>query len=899
MNISATINALHGWRLWALMFGLTLLVFGNTLPHGYNLDDELVTNGHRFTSKGLSAVGDIFRSPYYEDEMGYSYEYRPITHLSFAIEHQILGEHSSVSHGINLIIYALTAGCVFLLIRGLFPLLGPVFPLLTALMFIVLPIHTETVASIKNREELLALLGGLLAAMALLRFLSSGKGVWLLVMLLALVVGVAAKLSVISFVVILPLIAVYRSASNKAFAAIVGVNVLVLAAAVMLRSHVLFPLLPLALLGMISMVLALRLIYMGSAKDSPLQGLLAHARALIENLQSVSMDWVQVRKVNVPALVFALVAIALAAVGIIKEMAWPCYLATALLLIHPVLLLRYHSSISILALVILVFTVLGDDGQIASSAIFYTGLMHLALYRHADSFGIKRLAMLQIALFVILAINAYLKDWDFIHYVPAMVMLAIVHLPLLFSDQKKHRKASWVAAAFISLFFLVEVVVEPDPSFASLIAIMLYVLVACISLGAKWRKVILMGMFLTPLIPTSFDAPHAPVQAEAPADRAPSQRLTKSPVRTQPQAGARPITYAEYPLGFAATVEERLATVSVVVAHYMQQTVTGYPQSFYYGYSYFTKVNLTDRKALLAFVLCIILVLAAIYFTYKQSPIGLGLWIWLTSIVVFSNVLEPVAGMAGDRLAYVASLGFCIVLAFSMVKLHEKLKTQVAKSVTIGMTVVLMITYSGITIARNAHWKDSLTLMRHDIAHVANSAQANNLLASHLMKHSYEPQYANEATAMRLEAIDHFKQSIRIYPDFFNVWYDLGRVYLIMNDPARALPCFKEAHALDTTFYDATFNVARLASQLGDANTAIIYFGKCIRSDPGQLQPYIELSYLYFRLDRPLESIAINEKAIAFNPNWKEPYDNIARTYMAMNEPDKALPYLKKLQEFR
>lgn len=120
-----------------------------------------------------------------------------------------------------------------------------------------------------------------------------------------------------------------------------------------------------------------------------------------------------------------------------------------------------------------------------------------------------------------------------------------------------------------------------------------------------------------------------------------------------------------------------------------------------------------------------------------------------------------------------------------------------------------------------------------------------------------------------------------------------------MNDPASALPCFKEAHTLDTTFYDATFNVARIASQLGDVNTAITYYGRCIDTDPGQLQAYIELSYLYFRLDRSFESIAVNEKAIAFNPNWREPYDNIAKTYLALNEPNKALPYLKKLQEFR
>jgi hypothetical protein len=88
----------NGWRLWLAMFLLTFLLFGNTLPHGYNLDDEFVTKNHPFTSKGFAGIEEIFKSPYYSDNMGYSYEYRPVTHLSFAIEHQLFGEHPSISH---------------------------------------------------------------------------------------------------------------------------------------------------------------------------------------------------------------------------------------------------------------------------------------------------------------------------------------------------------------------------------------------------------------------------------------------------------------------------------------------------------------------------------------------------------------------------------------------------------------------------------------------------------------------------------------------------------------------------------------------------------------------------------------------------------------------------------
>ena len=203
------------------------------------------------------------------------------------------------------------------------------------------------------------------------------------------------------------------------------------------------------------------------------------------------------------------------------------------------------------------------------------------------------------------------------------------------------------------------------------------------------------------------------------------------------------------------------------------------------------------------------------------------------------------------------------------------------------------------TIARNAQWKDALTLMRHDIKNVPNSAQAHNLLASHLMKNSFEPEYAKEAIAMRLEALSHFKEAVRIWPDFFNVWFDLGRTYQILGESKLALSCFQQTHKLDSTFYQATFNVATIAEELKDTSTAIYYYNRCIRFNPEMLEAYTKLSYLHFRMRQFEESIGVNQKAIAYNPNWPDPYDNIARVYSGLNQPEKAEPYLKKLQELR
>src|ERR1039458_9564470 len=81
-------------RNWhpAIIFCFSFLLYFNTVFNDYNLDDELVTRNHPLTSQGISAIPKIFTSNYYSDAMGYAYGYRPLVHVSFAIEHQLFGD---------------------------------------------------------------------------------------------------------------------------------------------------------------------------------------------------------------------------------------------------------------------------------------------------------------------------------------------------------------------------------------------------------------------------------------------------------------------------------------------------------------------------------------------------------------------------------------------------------------------------------------------------------------------------------------------------------------------------------------------------------------------------------------------------------------------------------------
>jgi tetratricopeptide (TPR) repeat protein len=205
--------------LWVFLF------YGNTIKNTFALDDELVTctdrQEHPFVSKGIAGIPKIFTSTYASNEEQ-NYEYRPLVLTSFAIEKSVFGSSEAwvhISHFIQLLLYALLGIVLFSTLKTLF---GPSKHLITfviTLLFLSLPIHSEVVNSLKNRDELLSMLFSMLALRSALRFVDSRKWNFLLFTLLYLLLALLSKKTAMPMLVIIPIALVYfRSFSWKSIA---------------------------------------------------------------------------------------------------------------------------------------------------------------------------------------------------------------------------------------------------------------------------------------------------------------------------------------------------------------------------------------------------------------------------------------------------------------------------------------------------------------------------------------------------------------------------------------------------------------------------------------------------------------------------------------------------------
>lgn len=239
--------------LFLFLFASVLYV--NTINHDYALDDAIVIYDNEFTTQGAAGIDELFK---YDTFRGFFKEegkanlvsggrYRPFTPAMFALEIEIFGQSTKVGHLGNVLLYGLLCVVLYLLLRLLFTLkvsenkaLFVAFA--SALIFAAHPVHTEVVANIKGRDEIMTLLGSLAALYFSVRAWREKKMLFTALAALCFFIGLLSKENAITFLGIVPLAFwIFTRASVKEIAVQTAPYLLVAAVFLTLRASALAP----------------------------------------------------------------------------------------------------------------------------------------------------------------------------------------------------------------------------------------------------------------------------------------------------------------------------------------------------------------------------------------------------------------------------------------------------------------------------------------------------------------------------------------------------------------------------------------------------------------------------------------------------------------------------------
>jgi tetratricopeptide (TPR) repeat protein len=184
-------NYIEKWWFWILA---SFLLYANTLKHEYVIDDLIVVTGNRLTQEGVSAVPEIFSHSYLYGYDGREDEsYRPLTLTTFALERSFFDADPFFSHLIHVLLYGLTILVLFRLLTQIFDSANLKWAFAVAFLFMLHPIHTEVVANVKSRDELLCALFLFSSLHFFLKAVRSVDKKWLVLSLLTYFMALISK----------------------------------------------------------------------------------------------------------------------------------------------------------------------------------------------------------------------------------------------------------------------------------------------------------------------------------------------------------------------------------------------------------------------------------------------------------------------------------------------------------------------------------------------------------------------------------------------------------------------------------------------------------------------------------------------------------------------------------
>jgi protein O-mannosyl-transferase len=202
-------------HIFLLFIGLGFVLYGNTIGHDYALDDAIVISENQFTKEGISGIKDLL---WYDTFTGFfgkekqlvaGGRYRPFSLITFAIEYEFFGLNPYISHFINISLYILTVIFLFLVLQKSISAKNKntltSISFISSILYLFHPIHTEVVANIKGRDEILAFLFSLISLYYTIKFLEINKYKYLIYSGISFFFGLLSKENTITFLAIIPL----------------------------------------------------------------------------------------------------------------------------------------------------------------------------------------------------------------------------------------------------------------------------------------------------------------------------------------------------------------------------------------------------------------------------------------------------------------------------------------------------------------------------------------------------------------------------------------------------------------------------------------------------------------------------------------------------------------------
>jgi hypothetical protein len=240
-----------------------------------------------------------------------------------------------------------------------------------------------------------------------------------------------------------------------------------------------------------------------------------------------------------------------------------------------------------------------------------------------------------------------------------------------------------------------------------------------------------------------------------------------------------------------------LVVITKAFMYYLKILYLPIARGLYHPFAFNTvDINRFSPAFFSSFVVIVLLIFAFFKCLKRLKPVSFGIAWYFLAYAPYSNII-PICNIISERYLYLASAGFCIVLAALFMKVWHlihlrKNSVKALRILALASLTLMLFSYASLTFKRNYEYNNIILYWDSNINNFPDGYFVYNNLA---------------ATFYVMGNIENAKAycwiTLLADPRQPHVWCNLGRLYRESKDLARSKDCYEQALKIDKTYFAA------------------------------------------------------------------------------------------------
>ncbi|MFC1490733.1 hypothetical protein ACFL6K_05945 [Candidatus Latescibacterota bacterium] len=322
--------------------------------------------------------------------------------------------------------------------------------------------------------------------------------------------------------------------------------------------------------------------------------------------------------------------------------------------------------------------------------------------------------------------------------------------------------------------------------------------------------------------------------------------------------------------------QERIATALSVLLRYVFLLFIPLGLSSDYSYNSLPIFkSMWNIMPIISFILMFFIILLIFYYRKKKPILFIAFSFFLFPYLIVSNIFIPIGTIMGERLMYLPSVGYALMLGTILTYLFERWKFSII------IILVILFGYSTVTLSRNAVWYDDLTLTQNDY-----KPDSNNVKMIYKMGY----QYAIRKHYDLAESL--FTKSLNIYPEFTESLSSLGKLFYDQKQFEKSLSYYAQAKQISPNDPEMIFDFVAVLTNMRRFDEAESELNNSLKSLPDSQLLYRCMGNLKYEIGDYYSAIGNYEKSLELGGDKRLLIQNIAASYFLYGDYVNARKYV-------